>query len=139
MVGLSNATLVVEAKEKSGTLITAKLAVEYNRDLLVVPGSIFSDSSKGAHQFLRLGAQAATSPHDILQTLGLSEVMPAALALRTDLSEKEIKVLEIIASPLPRDELVRALALPITEANVLLSTMEIKGLIVESLGVVRNA
>ena len=139
MVGLTNATLVVEAKEKSGTLITAKLAVEYNRDLLVVPGSIFSESSKGAHQFLRLGAQAAVSAQDILQTLGLTENTSAALSLRTDLSEKEIKVLELIASPISRDELVRALNLPIVEANVLLSAMELKGLIVEALGVVRGA
>ncbi len=139
MVGLCHATLVVEAKEKSGSLITAKLAVEYNRDLLVVPGSIFSDSSRGTHQFLRLGAQAATSAADILQTLGLTENKSAALELRTDLSENEIRVLNIIASPLSRDELIRALELPITEANVLLSAMEIKGLIVESLGVVRDA
>lgn len=139
MVGLSNATLVVEAKEKSGSLITAKLAVEYNRDLLIVPGSIFSDSSRGTHQFLRLGAQAATSSADILQTLGLAEQKSAALELRTDLSEGEVRVLEIIASPLSRDELIRALKIPITEANVLLSAMEIKGLIVESLGVVRGA
>lgn len=139
MVGLSSATLVVEAKEKSGSLITAKLAVEYNRDLLVVPGSIFSDSSRGVHQFLRLGAQAATSAADILQTLGLVENKSAALELRTDLSESEIRVLEIVASPLSRDELIRALKLPTTEVNVLLSAMELKGLIVESLGVVRGA
>jgi DNA processing protein len=139
MVGLCHATLVIEAKEKSGSLITAKLATEYNRDLLVVPGSIFSESSKGTHQFLRLGAQAATSPTDILQTLGLSEAKPAALELRTDLSENEIRVLQLIASPLSRDELIRALEISTTEANVLLSAMEIKGLIVESLGVVRSA
>ncbi|HEY4516420.1 MAG TPA: DNA-processing protein DprA [Candidatus Paceibacterota bacterium] len=139
MVGLSHATLVIEAKEKSGSLITAKLATEYNRDLLIVPGSIFSESSKGTHQFLRLGAQAATSPADILQTLGLEERTSAALELRTDLSESEIRVLHLIASPLSRDELIRALELPTTEVNVLLSTMELKGLIVESLGVVRGA
>ena len=139
MVGLTHTTLVIEAKEKSGTLITAKLAVEYNRDLLIVPGSIFSESSKGGHQFLRLGAQAATSPQDILQTLGLTEMKQATLELRTDLSEKEIKVLELIASPISRDELIRALKVPTIEANVLLSAMEIKGLIVESLGFVRGA
>ncbi|HWP61305.1 MAG TPA: DNA-processing protein DprA [Candidatus Paceibacterota bacterium] len=138
MVGLSHATLVIEAKEKSGSLITAKLATEYNRDLLVVPGSIFSDSSRGTHQFLRLGAQAATSAADILQTLGLAESKPAALELRTDLSDTEVRVLNLIVSPLSRDELIRALELPIIEANVLLSAMELKGLIVESLGVVRS-
>ena len=139
MAGLSHAVLVVEAKEKSGTLITAKLATEYNRELLVVPGSIFSEESKGAHQFLRLGATAATSSDDILQSLGLEKREGAASfsELREHLSDEERRVFQIIASPLSRDELIAALALPITEANVLLSAMEIKGLIVEELGVVR--
>ena len=139
MAGLSHATLVIEAKEKSGSLITAKLVTEYNRELLVVPGSIFSAESKGTHQFLRLGATAATSPEDILVALGIAKREgPASWAeLREDLSSDELRVFEIIHSPVSRDELIEALEIPITEANVLLSTMEIKGLIVEELGVVR--
>ena len=139
MAGLSHATLVIEAKEKSGSLITAKLVTEYNRELLVVPGSIFSAESKGTHQFLRLGATAVTSPEDILVALGIAKREgPASWAeLREDLSPDELRVFEIIHSPVPRDELISELELPITEANVLLSTMEIKGLIVEELGVVR--
>ncbi len=139
MAGLSHATLVIEAKEKSGSLITAKLVTEYNRDLLVVPGSIFSAESKGTHQFLRLGATAATSPEDILVALGIAKREgPASWAeLREDLSPQELRVFEIIHSPVSRDELISELELPITEANVLLSTMEIKGLIMEELGVVR--
>ncbi|MSU74099.1 DNA-protecting protein DprA [Candidatus Kaiserbacteria bacterium] len=139
MAGLSHATLIIEAKEKSGSLITAKLVTEYNRDLLVVPGSIFSIESKGTHQFLRLGATAATSPEDILVALGIAK-REGALSLnelRDDLSPDELRVFEIIHSPVSRDELISNLELPITEANVLLSTMEIKGLIVEELGVVR--
>ena len=139
MAGLSHATLVVEAKEKSGSLITAKLVTEYNRELLVVPGSIFSAESKGTHQFLRLGATAATSPEDILVALGIAKREgPASWAeLRDDLSPDELRVFEIVHSPVSRDELITELELPITDANVLLSTMEIKGLIVEELGVVR--
>jgi len=139
MVGLSHATLVVEAKEKSGSLITAKLATEYNRELLIVPGSIFSESSKGTHQFLKLGAAPATEPADILKALGLADARRMNLEERTDLSENEIQVLKLIASPISRDELIRSLGMPTTEVNVLLSAMEIKGLIVESLGVVRSA
>jgi len=139
MAGLSHATLVVEAKEKSGSLITAKLVTEYNRELLVVPGSIFSEESKGTHQFLRLGATAVTSAEDILVALGIAKREgPLSLKeLRDDLSENELRVFEIIHTPVPRDELIQALELPVTDANVLLSTMEIKGLIVEELGVVR--
>jgi DNA processing protein len=139
MAGMTHATLVIEAKEKSGSLITAKLAAEYNRELLVVPGSIFSEESKGTHQFLRLGATAITSPEDILVALGIEKRASASSfsELREDLSPEELRVFEIIASAVPRDELLSALELPITEANVLLSTMELKGLIVEELGVVR--
>jgi DNA processing protein len=139
MAGIAHATLIIEAKEKSGTLITARMATEYNRELLVVPGSIFSAESAGAHQFLKLGAIPATEPADILKALGLSDSTPLALDLREDLSDAEIQVLRIVASPRSRDEIIDALELPITEANTLLSMMEIKGLLVEEFGVVRSA
>lgn len=138
MAGACHATLVIEAKEKSGSLITARLATEYNRDLLVVPGSIFSANSKGNHQFLKLGAKAATEPEDILEVLGIEKREVVAAASRTDLSDTERRVFEIIASPCSRDDLIVALLLPISEANILLSTMEIKGLIREELGVIRS-
>ncbi|MDO8561282.1 MAG: DNA-processing protein DprA [bacterium] len=136
MVGLAQATLVIEAKERSGSLITARLTAEYNRELLVVPGSIFSAESRGTHQFLKLGATPVTSPEDILRALGIKFEEKEKVS-RTDVSEDEARILEIISEPLSRDELIQTLELPISEANILLSTMEIKGLIVEELGVVR--
>lgn len=139
MAGMSHATLMIEAKEKSGSLITARLAAEYNRDLLVVPGSIFSEESRGTHQFLRLGAVAATQPEDILAALGIRARQGAAslATLREDLSPEERRVFELLVSPLSRDELILSLGLAASAANILLSTMEIKGLIVEELGFVR--
>jgi len=139
MVGLSHAVLVIEAKGQSGSLITARLTTEYNRELLCVPGSIFSEESKGTHQFLRLGATPVTSPEDILVALGIEkrEGISSFQELREDLSEDEMRVIRAIAAPISRDELISVLELPITEANILLSTMEIKGLIVEELGTVR--
>lgn len=139
MAGLAHATLVIEAKERSGTLITARMATEYNRELLVVPGSIFSAESAGVHQFLKLGATPVTEPADILKALGLAASESLALELRSDLSDAEIQVLRIVASPRSRDEVLDALGIAITEAQVLLSTMEIKGLLVEEFGVVRAA
>ncbi len=112
--------------------------MEYNRDLLVVPGSIFSETSKGAHQFLRLGATAITSPDDILVALGISKRDGENLSsLRDDLSENERRVLEILASPVSRDELLAELDMDISESNILLSAMEIKGIITEEYGFVR--
>lgn len=138
MAGLCKATLIIEAKELSGSLITARLTVEYNRELLVVPGSIFSEESKGTHQFLRLGATAITSPGDVLVALGIEKRENENLtSLREDLSDEEKRVINLIASPLSREQLIEGLELPITEANVLLSAMEIKGLIIEEFGLVR--
>ncbi len=136
MAGMCHATLVIEAKERSGSLITAKFTVDYGRELLVVPGSIFSEGSKGSHQFLRLGAQAATSPEDILQALGIVAEVKSAIE-RNDLSEDERRVIELAASPRSRDDLIRSLQMPTQEANILLSTMELKGVIVEEMGVIR--
>lgn len=137
MAGLCTATLIIEAKERSGSLITARLTTEYNRELLVVPGSIFSATSKGTHQFLKLGATPVTEPGDILRALGIEMMDIVSPSSRTDLSSTELRILEIIASPCSRDELITTLQLPISEANILLSTMEIKGLIKEELGVLR--
>lgn len=138
MAGMSHATLLIEAKERSGTLITARLCTEYNRDLLVVPGSIFSETSRGTHQFLKLGATAVTCADDILTALGLEKTTDeVSISLRHDVSDEERRVLAIIDTPLTRDELLASLDLGISEANVLLSTMEIKGLITEELGLVR--
>lgn len=136
MAGMSQATLVVEAREKSGSLITARLAAEYNRELLVVPGSIFSEGSAGTHQFLKLGAIPVTTSEDILRTLGLAPREKREI-LRADVSDDERAILEIIMSPTSRVALIETLDMPITDANILLSTMEIKGLIVEEMGVVR--
>lgn len=69
MAGIARATLLIEAGEKSGTLITARLASEYDRDVYVVPGSIFSPTHSGIHQFLKLGATPITSPEDIWEML----------------------------------------------------------------------
>ncbi len=70
MAGLSHATLVIEAQLKSGTLITSKFATQYNRDILAVPGSIFSSLSEGPHMLIRLGATPVTTPEELREALG---------------------------------------------------------------------
>jgi DNA processing protein len=139
MAGLSKAVLIIEAGEKSGTLITARLATEYNRDVLVVPGSIFSPSSSGNHMLLRLGATPITKSEDILESLGFAQDTEAARPnLFADLSPNEQRVVDILSrEALERDILIEELELSIGEANALLMTMEIKGLIKESLGEIR--
>lgn len=133
MAGMSHAVLMIEAAEKSGTLITARLTSDYNRELLVVPGSIFSANSFGPHLFLSLGATPITRSADILRVFGMEPAAKSAL-LRTDISEEERQVMEALQTPLSRDELIVALALKTQDANILLSTMELKGLITEEFG-----
>ena len=141
MAGISKATLIIEAGEKSGTLITARLTTEYNRDLLVVPGSIFSPSSKGANKLLRQGATPVTCSEDVLEALGFpqekSEEKQAKLF--ADLSDEEKIVVDLLREPIPRDELIRAMQMSTPTANALLSVMEIKELIKEELGEIRLA
>ncbi len=129
MAGIAHATLVIEAGEKSGTLITARMAADYNRDLLVVPGSIFSANSAGAHQFLKLGATPVTHAHDILYALGIDPANTSKKTIRHSLSEEEERVLQNLREPKDKDTLIRLLQLDAQRANALFMQMEIKGLI----------
>ncbi|MBU6370501.1 MAG: DNA-processing protein DprA [Patescibacteria group bacterium] len=136
MAGLADATLVIEAELKSGTLITSKFATEYNRDVLAVPGSIFSKNSDGPHMLIRLGATPVRTSEDILEALGFKvEQKIENLKLKyADCSDEEMLVVKLLAEPLQKDELVRQMKMPISKASVILSMMELKGLVEERMG-----
>jgi DNA processing protein len=110
MAGISKAILIIEAEEKSGTMITARLATEYNKDVLVIPGSIFSPNSKGTNKLLRLGATPITSSEELLEALGF-EKQEKQQTLFEDLSLEEKKVLDILREPIERDLLIKAMNL----------------------------
>lgn len=141
MAGLSQATLIIEATEKSGTLITARLALDYNRDVLAVPGSIFSPSSIGTNKLIRQGATPILTSADILEALHLEVEPPSEGAqqkLFADLSAPEKKIVELLKiEPLSRDEIIRQTKLSTSEGNSILMILEIKGLIKESGGEIR--
>ena len=139
MAGLSHAVLVIEAEIKSGTLITSKFATEYNRDVFTVPGSIFSRNSEGPNMLIRLGATPIRSSEDILEALGFKiDEEPKNLELKyADCSEDEMFVVKILSEPMTKDDLMRELKMPISKINIILSIMEIKGLIKESMGEIR--
>jgi len=152
MAGACHAILVVEAETKSGTLITSRLATEYNREVLTIPGSIFSPHSDGPHMLLRLGATLVRNADDILEALNIGKLdfnkptpnpLPKGGGERkySDCSERELLIIKILAEPLPRDEILRqAVALhqiPVSETQTLLSLLELKGLIKEFLGEIR--
>ncbi len=139
MAGISHAVLVIEAEIKSGTLITSKFATEYNRDVLAVPGSIFSKNSEGPNMLIRLGATPIRMSKDILEALGfkIDEELKNLELKYADCSEEELLVINILHEPMEKDELIRALKMPVSKASAILSIMEIKGLIKESMGEVR--
>ncbi len=135
MAGLSHATLLIEASEKSGTLITARLTADYNRELLVVPGNIFTENSKGPHQFLKLGATPVTSPEDILEVLHIEKKAIEENQRVPSISSEEARVLEALSEPYDRDTLIRKIGLSTAGAQVLFMNMELKGIIRESNGI----
>lgn len=139
MAGMCHATIVIEAQTKSGTLITSRLATEYNREVGCVPGPITSPNSDGPHMLIRLGAALIRNSDDILELLGLKnkgENMP--LVDVDDLTDEEQIFIKILETPIPRDELIRKGKMDVSKSNAVLSFLEIKGLIVEELGEVRK-
>lgn len=137
VVGLSHAVLVIEAGQKSGTLITARLAGEYNRELMFVPHRIGDAHGFGAHLFARLGATLVSEPHHILEALGIearTEGEKAPVALSAD----EQRVYDLLEAPLPRDELIRASGLAAPDALAALVLLELKGAIKEEFGAWRR-
>lgn len=137
MVGLAHAVLIVEAGPKSGTLITARLACDYNRELLCVPHRI-GDPHAAGDMFLRLGATLVTEPAHILEALGIA-VEERVETTPSNLSEPERALYELLDEPLPRDELIRRCGLPSHEALALAGTLELKGVLKEEFGLWRRA
>ena len=144
IAGMSDAILVIEAELKSGTLITSKYAIEYNRDVLTVPNSIFSKPSEGPHMLLRLGATPITQSSDIISALGLTlheNLFDPKNRQRnySDCSSDEHEVIDLLSEPLSRDEIIRRLGKPVYVTQTILATMEIKGLIQEVMGEIHLA
>jgi DNA processing protein len=138
MAGLSEAVLIIEAEMKSGTLITAKLAADYNRDVLAVPGSVLSRNSEGPHHLIREGATPVTCGNDLLEALGFEREAEGAKSYR-DCSVDELKIIELLKGPKNRDRLMQEIGLAASEVNILLSSLELKGHIIQYLGLVRRA
>ncbi len=135
IAGLALATVVVEARERSGSLITADLALEEGREVFAVPGEITSGLSRGANALLRLGATPLTSSADVLETLGLE----APVAAPPDVSEAAAAALASLRDGAASvDELVGRTGLdPGTLAGAL-AELELAGLVAAGDGLYRE-
>lgn len=133
VAGLSHATFVIEAPERSGALITADFALDFNRDVCALPGSIFSENSSGTNKLIKAGATPVTAGTDILKTFELyEEIEEGSPAVEMEnLTENEKKILSLLGDQTDKDELLRRSGLSIVEANTTLTSMQLKGLIKE--------
>jgi DNA processing protein len=135
MVGMSDAVLVIEAGNKSGTLITARLASEYNRDLLCVPHRIGDSHAFGSHLFIRLGAALVAEPLHILEALGIPPREAASRnAAPSDLEDTELVIWSMLDEPKTRDEILRAGSAGAGELLTALVALELRGLVREEFG-----
>jgi DNA processing protein len=157
MAAISDAVLIVEAGEKSGTLITARLAMEYGKNVGVIPNNIFAEVSKGSNKLMQEGAQTILKVEDILEILNISKDEQGLLELDFNnkkhidrlrevlesLNQNERKILEKILQNgnMEKDILLREMeeesSISFTDSLVSLMSLEINGFIKEELGEIR--
>lgn len=134
MVGLSDAVMIIEGGQKSGTLITARLASEYNRDLLAIPHRIGDPHAFGPHLFIRLGAALVTEPLHILEALKIPPRETSAASAPTDLEDAELEIWSMLEEPMTRDQILRESSANAGEALTALVALELRGLVKEEFG-----
>jgi DNA processing protein len=134
VAGLSQAVLVVEAGENSGSLVTARWAFQQKKKVMAVPGMISASLSKGTNWLIRNGASLVTSVNDILEELGES-LQVRNLQVERKLTGEEEEVMEWLKrEEMEADELAKKLNKSITQINILLSELCLKGLVEENNG-----
>ena len=137
IAGLSKMVVVVEAGKKSGTLITADMALDYGRDVYVVPGNVTSALSYGTNALIKQGCPIITEGSDILMALGITykeeekEKFKRKTAENISVEEKEVFDLIEDGTPIPAEALCRRLHKDIQEVQYILSLLELSGYIVK--------
>jgi len=129
IAGLSLGTVVVEADVQSGALITAKSALEFNRQVFAVPGSVYNKVSQGPNNLLKMGAKAVTEASDILEELNLIAVNQEIIARKIlPDTPDEKKLLDLLSQePTHINKLIKESGMPAQEVSSILTMMEIKG------------
>lgn len=135
IAGLCEAVVVVEARERSGALITVDFALEEGREVFAVPGEITSALSVGSNALLRLGATPLTGSGDVLEALGIERLEAAE---DPDVSEPARRVLGLLRdTPSGADELVARASLEAGAVSVALTELELAGLVAATDGLYR--
>ncbi|MEE8421896.1 MAG: DNA-processing protein DprA [Dehalococcoidia bacterium] len=134
MSGITLGTLIVEGDYKSGAMITARLAVEQNREVFAVPGSIFSPQSRGPLALLRDGATPVSKVEDVLEALNLTMIgaqMDFGRAAPPENEEERSLMGTLTRDPKHVDEIVRVSGLAANQVSATLALLELKGLVRE--------
>jgi len=148
IAGLSLATIVVEAMPRSGALLTARAALEYNREVMAIPGKIDSPLSKGPHSLIKQGAKLVESVDDVIETLEFLQIdfkkhvqqasenavqkVQAQLfdTSKLNLTETEHKILDCLDSePVHIEEIIGKTDLSAGKVNAALVSMRLKGIV----------
>lgn len=138
IAGLSLGTIVIEAAEKSGSLITARYALLENREVMAVPGNIYVPTSLGTNNLIKLGAKPITSANDVLSALRLEHLsLTERPKIAATLTPGETEILTALGwEPMHVNELARLTILDMSAINSRLTTMELKG-VVKNMGNLR--
>ncbi len=136
MAAISDLVLIVEAQDKSGTQITARLALEYNKEVAIVPGSIFSATSRGTLSLMKDGAHPVTCGSDILHLLKIKtdESKLINTILWDNISKEEKIILDLLSSPLDKDTLIEKSGMQAHIAITAIINLESKNYIIDNYG-----
>lgn len=125
IAGLTTATIVIQAAARSGSLITARLALEYGRDVAAVPGYITDLMSAGTNQLIQQGATPLLAPEDVFALLGIDSINPSQTAAANLTNQQKTVLSALSSTPLHVDQLLAATSLPSPVLSVTLTELEL--------------
>jgi DNA processing protein len=127
ITGLSLGTLIIEAAIQSGSLVSAKYALEQSREVFAVPGSIFTRTSSGTNYLIKQGASPVTSSEDILSVLKIDTVHKCSPNVAQSYTESQLKILEALSNERNLDELAELLTIPAADILADITVLTLSG------------
>ncbi len=133
VVGMSKGTLVAEAKLKSGAMISANLTLDYNRELMCIPGNILNPNTSGIYYLIKNGAAIVADSSDLLNQMGWDIIVEEVKNEKNSLSEIQQKVMDVLSLEAKTfDEIADKLSQDVSQIMITLTELELKGLIKQS-------